>query len=156
MQVLLLLLFLVLVSCHYLPFQYYCHLYSSMKTNSLLFVVIQSHLVSWRTKLLVLLELGERDSNGIGPALWLAFMIKCSSCLCCRFFLFLFLSHVFFFLLQEYVFIWGSSLQSLKPAFHHVSLFCFNYVIILHVSFVSSSCVHNIVWNINFSEEAVV
>lgn len=96
MQVLLLLLFLVLVSCHYLPFQYYCHLYSSMKTNSLLFVVIQSHLVSWRTKLLVLLELGERDSNGIGPALWLAFMIKCSSCLCCRFFLFLFLSHVVF------------------------------------------------------------
>lgn len=71
------------------------------------------------------------------------------------FFVFVFIPF-FFFLLQEYVFIWGSSLQSLKPAFHHVSLFCFNYVIILHVSFVSSSCVHNIVWNINFSEEAVV
>lgn len=69
----------------------YYHLFSSVKTDTPLFVVMQNHLFSWRIKLLVLSELGDHDNSGISLTSLLAFMVK--SCLYCSF---LVLSHNFF------------------------------------------------------------
>ena len=115
------------------------------------------HLYLWGCKIICFPEdlslvLSEpRDCGGSGINL-LAFMIK--SYLGCSFFG---LSHFFFsYFNARMCFYMSWFFIILEPTFCSISLFCFNYAIILRISFVSSSCVHNTMQNINFSKEVIV